>query len=157
METRDADGYVFRTDLRLRPDPAATPPAIAIPGHHLLREHGAELGTRGDDQGAAGGRRSGAGHGASWTAIRPFVWRRGLDFAAVADIHAMKRRIDEAYRRRADRRTADPVARIAGHNVKLGEGGIREIEFLVQTLQLVWGGRDPTVRDRPTCGALHGW
>lgn len=86
-------------------------------------------------------------------AIRPFVWRRGLDFAAVADIHAMKRRIDVA--KNAALGTADdPVARIAGHNVKLGEGGIREIEFLVQTLQMVWGGRDPTLRIRPTLAAM---
>ncbi len=62
MEARDADGYVFRTDLRLRPDPAATPPADRDQQRdHLLRKHGPELGTRRDDQGAAGGRRSGSG------------------------------------------------------------------------------------------------
>jgi glutamate-ammonia-ligase adenylyltransferase len=87
-------------------------------------------------------------------AIRPFVWRRGLDFAAVADIHAMKRRIDIT-RNAALGEEIDPVARIAGHNVKLGEGGIREIEFLVQTLQMVWGGRDPTLRVKPTLEALR--
>ncbi|MEJ0018945.1 MAG: hypothetical protein WDN25_20765 [Acetobacteraceae bacterium] len=87
-------------------------------------------------------------------AIRPFVWRRGLDFAAVADIHAMKRRIDQ-YRGGALNDTTDPLARVAGHNVKLGEGGIREIEFLAQTLQLVWGGRDPTLRVPTTLGALR--
>jgi glutamate-ammonia-ligase adenylyltransferase len=87
-------------------------------------------------------------------AIRPFVWRRGLDFAAVADIHAMKRRID-AHKGGALVVAADPVARIAGHNVKLGEGGIREIEFLAQTLQLVWGGRDPGLRVPTTLGALR--
>src|SRR3978361_2158911 len=86
-------------------------------------------------------------------AIRPFVWRRGLDFAAVADIHAMKRRIDDV-RKTALGHGTDPVARIAGHNVKLGEGGIREIEFLVQTLQMVWGGRDPTLRIKPTLPAM---
>src|SRR6202007_1223792 len=86
-------------------------------------------------------------------AIRPFVWRRGLDFAAMADIHAMKRRID--WVNKTDLGLADdPVARIAGHNVKLGEGGIREIEFLVQTLQMVWGGRDPTLRVKPTLPAM---
>ena len=86
-------------------------------------------------------------------AIRPFVWRRGLDFAAVADIHAMKRRIDTQTLSRThskhgavERPTGDALTRIAGHNVKLGEGGIREIEFVAQTLQLVWGGRDPGLR-----------
>ena len=66
----------------------------------------------------------------------------------------MKRRIDE-HKGGALAGHADPAARIAGHNVKLGEGGIREIEFLVQTLQLVWGGRDPGLRDRTTLGALR--
>lgn len=87
-------------------------------------------------------------------AVRPFVWRRGLDFTAVADIHAMKRRIDQ-HRGGALAATRDPVARIAGHNVKLGEGGIREIEFLAQSLQLVWGGRDPNLRIPTTLGALR--
>ena len=66
----------------------------------------------------------------------------------------MKRRIDE-HRGGALADAPDPVARIAGHNVKLGEGGIREIEFLAQTLQLVWGGRDPTLRVPTTLGALR--
>jgi glutamate-ammonia-ligase adenylyltransferase len=87
-------------------------------------------------------------------AIRPFVWRRGLDFAAIADIHAMKRRIDE-HKGGALTNAPDPLLRIAGHNVKLGEGGIREIEFLAQTLQLVWGGRDPDLRVPTTLGALR--
>src|SRR3978361_1194519 len=86
-------------------------------------------------------------------AIRPFVWRRGLDFAAVADIHAMKRRID-AVKHTASGTAADPVARVAGPTVKLGEGAIREIEFLVQTLQMVWGGRDPTLRVKSTLPAM---
>ncbi len=62
MEARDGDGYVFRTDLRLRPDPAATPPAVSLPAAlDLLREHGRELGARRHDQGAPGCRRPGAG------------------------------------------------------------------------------------------------
>jgi glutamate-ammonia-ligase adenylyltransferase len=154
METRDADGYVFRTDLRLRPDPAATPPAIAIGNAITYYESMGQNWERA----AMIKARPVAGDlalGASFLeAIRPFVWRRGLDFAAVADIQAMKRRIDE-HKGGALSGGADPVARIAGHNVKLGEGGIREIEFLVQTLQLVWGGRDPGLRDRTTLGALR--
>ncbi|HYZ64795.1 MAG TPA: glutamine-synthetase adenylyltransferase, partial [Acetobacteraceae bacterium] len=81
--------------------------------------------------------------------IRPFVWRRGLDFAAIADIHSMKRRINE--HRGLE---AGPIA-VAGHDIKLGQGGIREIEFAAQTLQLVWGGRDPSLRDPTTLGALR--
>ena len=154
METRDADGYVFRTDLRLRPDPAATPPAIAIGNAITYYESMGQNWERA----AMIKARPVAGDislGLSFLeAIRPFVWRRGLDFAAVADIQAMKRRIDQ-HKGGALNGAADPVARIAGHNVKLGEGGIREIEFLVQTLQLVWGGRDPGLRDRTTLGALR--
>src|SRR5581483_3818857 len=86
----------------------------------------------------AGDRETGA---AFLEAIRPFVWRRGLDFAAVADIAALKRRID------THRGVTDGLP---GLNVKLGRGGIREIEFLAQTLQMVWGGRDPLLRDPTT-------
>jgi glutamate-ammonia-ligase adenylyltransferase len=154
METRDADGYVFRTDLRLRPDPAATPPAVAITNAITYYESMGQNWERAamiKARPVAGDLALGFGF---LEAIRPFVWRRGLDFAAVADIEAMKRRIDE-HRGGALSSSTDPVARIAGHNVKLGEGGIREIEFLVQTLQLVWGGRDPGLRDRTTLGALR--
>ncbi|MSP01814.1 MAG: bifunctional [glutamine synthetase] adenylyltransferase/[glutamine synthetase]-adenylyl-L-tyrosine phosphorylase [Acetobacteraceae bacterium] len=154
METRDADGYVFRTDLRLRPDPAATPPAIAMTNAITYYE---SMGQNWERAAMIKARPVAGDLDLGTTfleAIRPFVWRRGLDFAAVADIQAMKRRIDQ-HKGGALGAGADPAARIAGHNVKLGEGGIREIEFLVQTLQLVWGGRDPGLRDRTTLGALR--
>jgi glutamate-ammonia-ligase adenylyltransferase len=154
METRDADGYVFRTDLRLRPDPAVTPPAISLPAAMAYYESMGQNWERA----AMIKARPIAGDLAAGTAfldaIRPFVWRRGLDFAAVADIHAMKRRIDR-HKGGALVAADDPVGRILGHNVKLGQGGIREIEFLAQTLQLVWGGRDPGLRDPTTLGALR--
>ncbi len=153
MESRDADGYVFRTDLRLRPDPSVTPPVVALPAAITYYESMGQNWERAamiKARPVAGDLALGA---AFLGAIRPFVWRRGLDFAAVADIHAMKRRID-AHKGGALADGRDPVARIAGHNVKLGEGGIREIEFLAQTLQLVWGGRDPTLRTPTTLGAL---
>jgi glutamate-ammonia-ligase adenylyltransferase len=153
MEARDADGYVFRTDLRLRPDPSVTPPAVALPAAITYYESMGQNWERAamiKARPVAGDLALGA---AFLEAIRPFVWRRGLDFAAVADIHAMKRRIDQ-HRGGALTDATDPLARIAGHNVKLGEGGIREIEFLAQTLQLVWGGRDPGLRVPTTLGAL---
>ncbi len=173
MEARDADGYVFRTDLRLRPDPAATPPCISVAtaiGYYESMGQNWERAAMIKARPVAGDIAVGAGFLA---AIRPFIWRRHLDFAAIADIHAMKRRID------AHRDTRLPnaglpnaglpdaglpnagltsaggrVARVAGHNVKLGAGGIREIEFCAQTLQLVWGGRDPALRDNRTLDAL---
>ena len=154
MEARDGDGYVFRTDLRLRPDPAATAPCIALPAAISYYESMGQNWERAamlKARPVAGDRAAGA---AFLDAIRPFVWRRHLDFAAVSDIHAMKRRID-AERGGALGTAADRVARIAGHNVKLGAGGIREIEFLAQTLQLVWGGRDPGLRAPATLDALR--
>ena len=153
MEARDADGYVFRTDLRLRPDPSVTPPVVGLEAAISYYESMGQNWERAamiKARPVAGDLALGAGF---LEAIRPFVWRRGLDFAAVADIAAMKRRIDE-HKGGALADARDPVARIAGHNVKLGEGGIREIEFLAQTLELVWGGRDPALRAPTTLGAL---
>src|SRR5262245_4662632 len=78
--------------------------------------------------------------------IAPFVWRKYFDFAAVADVHAMKRQI-HAYRGH------DEIA-VEGHNIKIGRGGIREIEFFVQTQQLIAGGRNPALRGRETLATL---
>jgi len=146
MEARDADGYVFRTDLRLRPDPAATPPCLRLEAALAYYESMGQNWERAamlKARPVAGDLAMGHGF---LDAIRPFIWRRHLDFAAVADIHAMKQRID-AHRPTALSLAPDPVARLLGHNVKLGQGGIREIEFLAQTLQLVWGGRNPGLRE----------
>jgi [glutamine synthetase] adenylyltransferase / [glutamine synthetase]-adenylyl-L-tyrosine phosphorylase len=154
MEARDANGYVFRTDLRLRPDPSATPPAMPVTSAITYYESMGQNWERAamiKARPVAGDLALGA---AFLEAIRPFVWRRGLDFAAVADIHAMKRRIDE-HKGGALAEAGDPAMRVLGHNVKLGEGGIREIEFLAQTLQLVWGGRDPGLRIAATLPALR--
>ncbi|MFQ5954445.1 MAG: bifunctional [glutamine synthetase] adenylyltransferase/[glutamine synthetase]-adenylyl-L-tyrosine phosphorylase, partial [Kiloniellales bacterium] len=143
---RTADGYVFRTDLRLRPDPGATPLAISVAGAETYYgsvgqnwERAAMIKARP----VAGDKRAGAQF---LRRIRPFVWRKHLDFAAIQDIHSIKRQID-AYR-------GGKAIELLGHNIKLGRGGIREIEFLVQTLQLIWGGRDPALRVAQTCEAL---
>ena len=78
--------------------------------------------------------------------LAPFVWRKYLDYAAVADVHEMKRQI-HAYRGHGE------IA-VEGHNIKLGRGGIREIEFFVQTQQLIAGGRHPELRGRGTLAML---
>ncbi len=155
MEARDAGGYVFRTDLRLRPDPAATPPAVALPAALTYYE------TMGQnwERAAMTKARPVAGDlalGHSFlAAIRPFIWRRRLDFAAISDLHAMKRRID-SHRGFGPGASVHGLGRgLAGFDIKLGPGGIREIEFAVQTLQLVWGGRNPLLRDPTTLGALR--
>lgn len=79
--------------------------------------------------------------------IAPFVWRKHLDFAALTDVHDMKRQM-QAFRGQTE------VA-VEGHNVKVGRGGIREIEFFAQTQQLIAGGRHPELRVRPTLKALE--
>lgn len=146
LQERTADGYVFRTDLRLRPDPAST--AIAISTEAALFYY--ESVGQNWERAAMIKARACAGDIAVGEAvlhqIAPFVWRKYLDFAAVADIHAMKRQIN-AYRGHGE------IA-VEGHNIKLGRGGIREIEFFVQTQQLIAGGRNPELRDRDTLTTL---
>jgi glutamate-ammonia-ligase adenylyltransferase len=144
LSQRDEHGYVFRVDLRLRPDPSATPPVVALPTALTYYESQGRTWERA----AFSKARPIAGDLALGefflTAIRPFIWRRHLDFAAIADIRGMKRQIDLA-------QSADGLL---GHDVKLGRGGIREIEFVVQTLSLVWGGQDPALRIPQTLKAL---
>ncbi len=152
MQTRDADGYVFRTDLRLRPDPGSTPIATSLPAALSYYESLAQTWERAamiKARPVAGDLELGA---AFLTAIRPFVWRRHLDFAALADIRTMKRRIDA---RRPPPTQGSSLDRLLGRNLKLGRGGIREIEFSAQALQLVWGGRQPALRAPGTLAALH--
>ena len=157
METRDADGYVFRMDLRLRPDPTATPPVVAIDaavGYYESMGQNWERAAMIKARPLAGDLALGA---AFLAAIRPFVWRRHLDFAAIADIHGMKQRIDahHGFEAASQGHGGGPLARIAGLDVKLGAGGIREVEFCAQTMQLVWGGRDPGLRGPRTLEVLR--
>lgn len=150
MEERTSEGYVFRTDLRLRPDPAATPLCVSVPMALTYYESMGQNWERAamiKARPVAGDRAAGE---AFLRELRPFIWRRHLDFAAVADIHSIKRQI---HLHKAERGAGGEIA-VAGHDVKLGRGGIREIEFTVQVLQLIWGGRDPALRDPTTLGAL---
>ena len=149
------DGYVFRTDLRLRPDAAVTPVCLSM----AAAESYYESQGRTWERAAYIKARPCAGDIAAGTAflktLTPFVWRKHLDFAAIQDAHDMRLRI------RDHRRLHGPV-QIEGHNLKLGQGGIREIEFFTQTRQLIAGGRDVSLRDRSTTGALaalaaQGW
>jgi glutamate-ammonia-ligase adenylyltransferase len=147
LQERTADGYVFRVDLRLRPDPASTQIAVSTDAALNYYE---TIGQNWERQAMIKARPC-AGDIAAGEALlkelTPFVWRKYLDFAAVADVHAMKRQI-HAYKGFGE------IA-IEGHNVKLGRGGIREIEFFVQTQQLIAGGRHPELRDRDTLVTLN--
>jgi glutamate-ammonia-ligase adenylyltransferase len=146
LQERNADGYVFRTDLRLRPDPAST--AIAISTAAAISYY--ESAGQNWERAAMIKARACAGDIAAADALlnelSPFVWRKYLDFSSVADVHAMKRQIN-AYRGHGE------IA-VEGHNIKLGRGGIREIEFFAQTQQLIAGGRNPHLRDRETLTTL---
>ena len=150
LDERTAEGYVFRTDLRLRPDPAATPLAVSVNAAIVYYESMGQNWERAamiKARPVAGDRALGEHF---LREIRPFVWRRHLDFAAVADIHSIKRQIHV----HKGAQGAGATIALAGHDVKLGRGGIREIEFTAQVLQLIWGGRDPALRDPTTLGAL---
>lgn len=141
-----ADGYVFRVDLRLRPDAGSTQIAISLPA---AAEYYEEMGQNWE-RAAMIKARPAAGDPATGAAfceiVRPFVWRRLLDFAAIEDIQSIKRQIHAQY-------GGGQIA-VAGHNIKLGRGGIREIEFFAQTQQLILGGRDPSLRCPATLAAL---
>lgn len=146
MEDRREHGYVFRTDLRLRPDPGSTPVAISFDAalsYYEVRGQNWERAAWIKARACAGDRQVGA---AFLKELAPYVWRKHLDFATIADIQAMKRQINIA------KNVGD--IRVEGHNVKLGRGGIREIEFFTQTQQLIAGGRDKTLRVKPTAHAL---
>ncbi len=147
LQERTGEGYVFRTDLRLRPDPGATPVAMSvISALHYYETIGQtwERSAMIKARVIAGDMDAGA---AFLNEVQPFVWRKYLDYSAIADIHAMKRQI-HAFR-------GHDVIAIEGHNVKLGRGGIREIEFFVQTQQLIAAGRNPGLRSRETLAGLN--
>lgn len=146
LSERTGEGYVFRVDLRLRPDPASTPPVVAAPAALIYYETVGQNWERAAFIKARPVAGDTAAAATFMTALNPFIWRRSLDFGAVADIHSIKRQI---HVHKADER---PEA--AGANLKLGRGGIREIEFFVQTQQLILGGRDPGLRSPVTVQAL---
>ena len=147
LQERTSDGYGLRVDLRLRPDPASTPVALSTLSAYAYYETVGQNWERAamiKARAAAGdldlGRRFLAD-------LAPFIWRKYFDYAAIADIHAMKRQIHAV-------RGHEKVV-VAGHDVKLGRGGIREVEFFVQTQQLIFGGRRPRMRGSRTLDMLR--
>ncbi|VVT04323.1 Bifunctional glutamine synthetase adenylyltransferase/adenylyl-removing enzyme [Sphingomonas sp. EC-HK361] len=146
LQARDGDGYVLRVDLRLRPSPEVTPIAIPIDAaisyyesQALAWERAAFIRARAAAGDVALGQRF-------LDAIRPFVWRRSLDFGAIAEIVDITRRIRDHH--------AQGQAFGPGYDLKRGRGGIREIEFFAQVHQLIHGGRDRSMRVADTRGAL---
>jgi len=146
LEGVTPDGYVFRTDLRLRPDPGSTPVAVSIASaEHYYQSLGQnwERAAFIKARAAAGDRVAGAEF---LDSLAPFIWRKHLDFAAVEDVHSIKRQILSAHK---SAELGDPV-----FDVKLGRGGIRDIELFAQTQQLILGGRNKKLRSPQTLEAL---
>ncbi|MCA3254838.1 MAG: glutamine-synthetase adenylyltransferase, partial [Alphaproteobacteria bacterium] len=146
MQARTGDGYVFRVDLRLRPSPEATPislPVEAAESYYqseaLPWERAAFIRARA----CAGDIALGEGF---LGAIRPFVWRRSLDYSAVRDIREISLRIRDHY--------DGGQAMGPGFDLKRGRGGIREVEFFAQIHQMIFGGREPVLRAPATLDAL---
>ena len=147
LSERTADGYVFRTDLRLRPDASVTPVAISMEAAERYYESFGRTWERAayiKARAAAGDIAAGERF---LDALRPFVWRRHLDFWAIQDAHDMRLRI-------RDHKGLHGEIKAFGHDLKLGPGGIREIEFFTQTRQIIAGGRDPSLRVKTTKGGL---
>ncbi|MGH1355695.1 MAG: glutamine-synthetase adenylyltransferase [Thalassovita sp.] len=142
-----AEGYVFRTDLRLRPDPSVTPVCMAMAAAEAYYESVGRTWERAayiKARPAAGDIQAGEGFLRN---LKPFIWRKHLDFAAIQDAHDMRLRIRE-------HKGTGRALSLYDHNMKLGQGGIREIEFFTQTRQLIAGGRDPDLRMRATVPGL---
>jgi glutamate-ammonia-ligase adenylyltransferase len=143
---RGGGDYVFRVDLRLRPDAGATQVAISTDAaldYYEAMGQNWERAAMIKARACAGDPRTASDFAAG---IAPFIWRRNLDFAAIADIHSIKRQIHA--------HGGHSEIAVAGHNIKLGRGGIREIEFFAQTQQLILGGRNRRLREPRTVAAL---
>jgi glutamate-ammonia-ligase adenylyltransferase len=147
LQDRTRDGYVFRTDLRLRPDPSSTPVAVSTRRAELYYE---SIGQNWERMVWIKGRCAAGDADAAarfLEALRPFVWRRHLDYWAIADVHAIKNMINA--------KVGDKSLEDVSADLKLGPGGIREIEFFVQTQQIILGGRHESLRVRGTQEGLR--
>ena len=146
LSARTGDGHVLRVDLRLRPHPEVTP--IVLPVDAAISYYESEA--LAWEQAAFIRSRASAGDrvlGEQFlSAIQPFIWRRSLDFRQLKEIGAMSDRIRDHF--------AQGQAFGPGFDLKRGRGGIREIEFFAQVHQLIYGGRDPSLRVPATVEAL---
>jgi [glutamine synthetase] adenylyltransferase / [glutamine synthetase]-adenylyl-L-tyrosine phosphorylase len=142
---KTADGFVFRVDLRLRPEGQRGPLAQSLGGYEIYYESWGQTWERS----ALVKARPIAGDeavGREFTErIAPFVYRKYLDYGAIAEIRDMKQKINKEVGQKGK----------THRDVKLGYGGIREIEFVIQALQLIYAGRDRSLRERNALKALH--
>ena len=146
LNARDADGYVFRVDMRLRPSPEVSPVALPVEAAISYYESSAlawEQAAFIRSRVAAGNRKLGDYF---LETINPFIWRRSLDYGAIKNIGAVSVQIRDHY---AAGQKFGP-----GYDLKRGRGGIREAEFYAQMHQLIFGGREPELRAPATREAL---
>ncbi|WP_282167288.1 bifunctional [glutamate--ammonia ligase]-adenylyl-L-tyrosine phosphorylase/[glutamate--ammonia-ligase] adenylyltransferase [Shewanella japonica] len=137
------DGFVFRVDMRLRPYGESGPLVVSFSG---LEDYYQEQGRDWERYAMVKARVLGP-----WTQfsddlhdlLRPFIYRRYIDFSAIDSLRKMKQLIAQEVRRRQ-----------LTNNIKLGAGGIREVEFVVQSFQLIRGGREPALRQQSLFGAI---
>lgn len=147
LSEKTGDGYVWRTDLRLRPDPSVTPVCLSMEAAERYYESVGRTWERAAHikaRPAAGDLAAGAAY---LERLGPFIWRRHLDFAAIQDAHDMRLKI-------RDHKGLHETGALEGRDLKLAPGGIREIEFFTQTRQIIAGGRDPSLRVRGTVDGL---
>ena len=146
LQAPEDGGHVLRVDLRLRPAPEASPLALPLNAAISYYESAALPWERAAfirARAAAGDIALGQ---AFLSAIRPFVWRRSLDYGAITEIRAISRRIRAHH---SQGQLPGP-----GYDLKRGRGGIREVEFFAQIHQLIFGGRTPELRAPATLDAL---
>jgi len=137
-----ADSYVFRVDMRLRPYGESGPLAMSFA---MLEEYLVTQGREWERYAWIKSRLiAGPGEAELTKLVQPFVFRKYLDFGAYASMRGLHAQIRQEARRRE-----------MHHNIKLGPGGIREIEFIAQVFQLIRGGRDAELRIRPTLAVLQ--
>lgn len=139
------DGFVFRIDLNLRPEGRSGDMANSLRSLEIYYESWGQTWERSAMIKASHAAGDGKLSAAFLDMIKPFVFRRHLDFGAIEEIKSMKERIDLGLLR----------TRPDALDVKLGKGGIREIEFFCQALQLIYGGKDPEIRERNTLRAIE--
>lgn len=146
LNSRDADGYVFRVDMRLRPSPEVSPVALPVEAAISYYESSAlawEQAAYIRSRAAAGDAELGRYFLES---INPFIWRRSLDYGAIKNIGSVTAQIRDHY---SAGQKFGP-----GFDLKRGRGGIRETEFYAQMHQLIFGGRQPDLRAPATRDAL---
>ncbi|WP_017444139.1 bifunctional [glutamate--ammonia ligase]-adenylyl-L-tyrosine phosphorylase/[glutamate--ammonia-ligase] adenylyltransferase [Gayadomonas joobiniege] len=147
LHQQTSDGFVYRVDMRLRPYGDSGP---LVMNFNMLENYYEEQGRDWERYAMLKARIITAERWAEHpevsylkSLIRPFVYRRYIDFSAIESLRKMKRLIAQENRRKG-----------LYNNIKLGEGGIREVEFIVQAFQLIRGGREPELRTRSTREAL---